>query len=94
MGKPRIFISYSSKNRVQAEAIHKSLEAVGAVWRDQTRLETNWSREIAFALADSDLLCLLWSADAATSKWVKHEWLTMARDSYNWRSATVIIPDF
>ena len=76
MGKPRIFISYSSKNRVQAEAIHKSLEAVGAVWRDQTRLETNWSREIAFALADSDLLCLLWSADAATSKWVKHEWLT------------------
>jgi WD40 repeat protein len=76
MATPRIFISYSSKDRVQAETIHKSLEAVGDVWRDRTRLETDWSREIAFALAKSDLLCLLWSADAATSKWVKHEWLT------------------
>ena len=77
MAKPKIFISYSSRDRAAAETIHKSLEATGfAVWRDQIRLETDWSREIAFALADSDLLCLLWSENSATSKWVKHEWLT------------------
>ncbi|MET0253765.1 MAG: toll/interleukin-1 receptor domain-containing protein [Terrimicrobiaceae bacterium] len=76
MAKPKNFISYSSKDRVQAETIHESLEAVGDVWRDQTRLETDWSREIALALVKSDLLCLLWSEDAASSKWVKHEWLT------------------
>jgi len=75
--KPRIFISYSSKNRKEAEAIHQHLESSHfEVWRDQTRLETDWSREIAEALAQCDLLCLIWSAYAEQSKWVKHEWLT------------------
>jgi hypothetical protein len=74
---PKVFISYSSKDRQSAETIHKNLDAAGFnVWRDQTRLETDWSREIALALAESDLLCLLWSENSATSRWVKHEWLT------------------
>ena len=77
MEKPRIFISYSSKDRATAEFIHQQLESSGFdVWRDKTRLETDWSREIAQALADSDVLCLLWSEYASQSKWVKHEWLT------------------
>ena len=83
-GKPKIFISYSSKDRCAAEIIHKNLEAAGfVVWRDQTRLETDWSREIAFALADSDLICLLWSEHSEKSKWVKNEWLT-ARALEKW----------
>jgi hypothetical protein len=77
MPRTKIFISYSSKDRPSAETIHKSLEAAGFdVWLDQTRLETDWSCEIAHNLADSVLLCLLWSENSATSKWVKHEWLT------------------
>ena len=78
MKKPRIFISYSSKDRTIVEKLHQRLLNIDNlyVWRDQERLETDWSREIAFALADSDVLCLMWSESAAASKWVKHEWLT------------------
>lgn len=77
MEKPSIFISYSSEDRDTAESIHKELESSGfSVWRDKTRLEIDWSREIAQALADSGVLCLLWGEHAAESKWVRHEWLT------------------
>lgn len=46
------------------------------MWRDETRIERDWSREIAAALAQSDLLCLIWTARAKDSRWVTHEWLT------------------
>jgi WD40 repeat protein len=73
----KIFISYSSIDRDAVAQIHSSLESAGMdVWRDQDRLETDWSREIAFALADADVLCLMWSENASNSKYVKHEWLT------------------
>lgn len=74
---PRIFISYSSKDVRYAQILERQLNDKGfTVWRDKTRLETDWSREIAFALVESDILCLIWSQHAALSKWVKHEWLT------------------
>lgn len=38
----------------------------------------DWSRAIAFALADGDVVRLMWSQHATASKWVKHEWLTAA----------------
>lgn len=77
MRKPSIFISYSSRDREQAETIHHHLDSFYfEVWRDQTRLEIDWSREIANALSQSDVLCLIWSEYAARSKWVRHEWLT------------------
>ena len=73
----RLFISYSSKDRAQAEALEGALEQHGhKVWRDKARLETDWSQEIALGLADAEAICLLWSASSAESKWVKHEWLT------------------
>jgi hypothetical protein len=76
MPKAKVFISYSSQDRVAAEAVHAALAGHFDVWRDQTPIETNWSREIAQALADADAVCLLWSAHSAKSNWVKHEWLT------------------
>ena len=80
MNKPRVFISYSSKDVDKAEVIHQKLEAAGLnVWRDKTRLVkvVDWSREIAESLAyRADVVCLLWSKNAETSKFVKHEWLT------------------
>ena len=77
MRNTQIFISYASANRKVAEQVESRLKAAGFdVWRDQTRLETDWSREIAQALAGSDIICLIWTAEAAHSKWVKHEWLT------------------
>lgn len=77
LNQPRVFISYSSLDVKVAEQVHASLEAEGfEVWRDKKRIEKDWSREIAFALADSDAVCLLWSEHAADSKYVSHEWLT------------------
>lgn len=73
----RVFISYSSKDLEVAEAVQAGLTNEGLdVWRDKSRLETDWSREIASALAKSDTLCLIWSADSSESSWVQHEWLT------------------
>ncbi len=64
----RVFISYSSKDRSTAEALHRTLEAAGIrIWRDQASLESNWSREIAEALAASDVVCVIWTAHAAQS---------------------------
>lgn len=75
--KVRIFISYSSKDEVIAEYLHEAIEKAGfEVWRDRTRLETDWSREIAFALTESDIICVIWSEYSNISSWVKHEWLT------------------
>jgi WD40 repeat protein len=74
---PKLFVSYSSANRIEAESIHAALELDGhEVWRDKTRLETDWSREIALGLAQSEAICLLWSEPAATSQWVRQEFLT------------------
>jgi len=33
----------------------------------------DWSREIAFALADCDVVCLIWSQHTAASKWAAPE---------------------
>jgi WD40 repeat protein len=75
--KIRVFISYSSKNRKQAKAVHKALEIGGfEVWRDERRIESDWSAEIAVALAQADLICLLWTNYSARSRWVKNEWST------------------
>lgn len=77
MEKRRVFISYSSKDSGIAAIVESRLEQAGlSVWRDKTRLEIDWSFEIAQELATSDLLCLLWSQHSAQSKWVQHEWLT------------------
>lgn len=79
MNDLRCFISYSSKDREIAEAAHRRLEHNGfVVWRDKTRLQigANWSRDIALGLANSDVVCLLWSQHSGASNWVRHEWLT------------------
>ena len=93
MSTHRIFISYSSKDRKIVEQVHNTLINNNNfdIWRDQTRLETDWSREIAFSLSDSDVLFLMWSKNAATSKWVKHEWLT-AR-ALEKRIIPIVFPD-
>src|SRR5215470_1290723 len=74
---PCIFISYSSTDLETARAIHVKLASQFVVWRDEERVEADWSRDIALALARrADAICLVWSAGSTKSKWVKHEWLT------------------
>lgn len=73
----RVFISYSSKGRAFAEQIEQALASADIeTWRDKSRIEKDWSREIAVALSASSHACLVWSTNAAASTWVSHEWMT------------------
>lgn len=75
----KIFISYSRKDIKAAEKIEQNLQENGfATWRDVRDIDPGvyWSRETAKSLAGSDILVLLWSRHAATSRTVQHEWLT------------------
>lgn len=77
MPKPSIFISYSSRDRDWAKRLEQALQQAGyQTWRDETRIDTDWSAEVAQALARQDVVCLLWTANARDSNWVQHEWLT------------------
>jgi hypothetical protein len=77
MHKPSIFISYSSSDQDSAVRLERTLVQAGyATWRDQTQIDTNWSVQVAQALSDQDVVCLLWSQKAKDSRWVEHEWLT------------------
>ena len=72
-----VFISYSSVDRPTAVKLEEALKQAGyATWRDESRIDTDWSIEVAQALSSRDVLCLLWSANAKASQWVQHEWLT------------------
>jgi hypothetical protein len=72
-----IFISYSSKDVKIAKSIQKYLEHDGFdVWRDKSRIETDWSKDIACALSRQDVALILWSEDSSNSQWVKNEWIT------------------
>ncbi len=75
--KCQLFLSYSSKDKEISDVVYGKLRLEGFdVWRDQERLETDWSKEIASALAGIDILILLWSKYAKQSNIVKNEWLT------------------
>jgi len=73
-----VFISYSSRDVHEAETLESLLRgAEFDVWRDKRNLETDWSAEIARALAErAYAICLVWSKNAAESQWVRNEWLT------------------
>lgn len=71
-----IFISYSSKDVKIAEEIENHLSSGYVVWRDKRSIETDWSKEIAYALSKSDMILLIWTKNAAESKYVKNEWMT------------------
>jgi len=57
-----IFISYSFKDVKIAESIQEYLEHDGFdVWRDKSKIRTDWSKEIAGALSRQDVILLIWS---------------------------------
>jgi hypothetical protein len=70
-----IFISYSRKDALWAEAIHEQLAKHLTVYRDTDRLNAgdDWQGELDEALAASRHLVLLWSEDARKSTPVNDE---------------------
>jgi WD40 repeat protein len=72
-----VFLSYSRRDAATAAGLEHALHELGVeTWRDVSRIEADWSREIATALASSRLCCLIWSEHAVASGWVRNEWNT------------------
>jgi hypothetical protein len=57
----KVFISYSSKDASLAKQIQQHLEAANfSLSRDERSIETDWSHEIALAIADKvDAICMI-----------------------------------
>jgi tetratricopeptide (TPR) repeat protein len=77
-----IFISHSHSDRHAATDLQKTIEAHGAkTYFDQDRIGPgdHLPEKIRDLIDSCDTFFLIWSAEAASSAWVKHEW-NMAYD--------------
>lgn len=80
--KPRIFISYSSKDQEIADQLFGQLRQSGhPVWlnTDSIPKGEHWYDEMVKGLGETDLLILVVSHDAIASKWVTEEWKTFLK---------------
>ena len=73
------FISHSSADRSVAVRLEKALEADGlSVWLDDSEIRYGvlLGSQLRDSIRDAKVMILLWSSDAAASRWVVTEWLT------------------
>src|SRR5215472_14862926 len=78
-GNVDAFISHSSANQSVASKLEKALEAAGLqVWLDDSEITIGvlLGKELQDSIRASRVLILLWSSHAASSRWVRSEWLT------------------
>ena len=72
---PSIFLSYSARDRAQAQRVAEALEARGwAVWWDR-KIDPGqtFDQTIADALHAAGAVVVLWSAHSVVSEWVREE---------------------
>ena len=77
--RPRLFISYSSKDQEFVDQLSGQLKNSGHhVWLNTESIPKGemWHDELVKGLSETDILLLILSPDAVTSKWVKEEWKT------------------
>lgn len=80
--KPRIFISYSSKDQQFVDELYLKLKQSGQpVWLNTESIPKgeHWHDEMSKGLRETDLLILVVSEDAIASKWVREEWKTFLK---------------
>ena len=80
--KPRIFISYSSKDQQFVDKLYLQLKQSGQpVWLNTESIPKgeHWYDEMSKGLRETDLLILVVSEDAIASKWVNEEWKTFLK---------------
>jgi hypothetical protein len=73
------FISHSSADRSVAVRLEKALEAEGlSVWLDDSEIRYGvlLGEQLRDSIRDAKAMILLWSSNAAASRWVNSEWLT------------------
>lgn len=76
---PKVFISYARADLNYAQALEQVLHAdTVEVWRDQHSLYGGelWPKKIGEAIADCEVVLLLWSEHSAASHFVEFEWTT------------------
>ncbi len=74
---PKVFLSYAGEQKAIAQRLESELtERNLKVWRDKTNLHAGerWPKALGDAIANSDGLILLWSAQAEQSDFVELEW--------------------
>ena len=71
----KLFLSYAREDAAKARQLTRLLEAdLHAVWWDDSiKGGESFSREIEQALADSDVVLVLWSSTSVNSSWVRDE---------------------
>lgn len=77
--KPRVFISYSSKDQQFVDQLTIRLkESSQRVWLNTESIPKaeHWHDEMVTGLRETDILVLVLSADSIASKWVREEWKT------------------
>jgi len=75
--KPRIFISYSSKDQQFVDQLYLQLNQSGyPAWLNTESIPKgdHWHDEMTKGLSETNLLILVVSEDAIASKWVREEW--------------------
>lgn len=80
--KPRVFISYSSKDQKIADQVFLQLNQSGhPVWLNTQSIPKgeHWYDEMVKGLRETDLLILIVSENAVASKWVTEEWKTFMK---------------
>lgn len=80
--KPRIFVSYSSKDQTFVDAMFDRLKSSGHYsWLNTESIPKGeqWLEEMRRGLQETDLLILVVSPDSMKSKWVKEEWKTFLK---------------
>jgi TIR domain/Domain of unknown function (DUF4062) len=77
--KPRVFISYSSKDKKLVDQLFVQFKQSGhAVWLNTESIPKGerWHDEMVKGLGETDLLILVVSKDSMASRWVTEEWKT------------------
>lgn len=80
--KPRIFVSYSSKDQQFVDELSARLKESGErVWLNTESIPkaAQWHDELVSGLGETDLLILVLSKDSIASKWVREEWKTFQK---------------
>ena len=75
--KPRIFVSYSSKDQVFVDQLFARLKESGYfAWLNTESITKgfHWHEEMMKGLGETDILLLVVSPDSIASNWVKQEW--------------------
>jgi len=76
---PRVFLSYTRADLDLVHPLEQALAAQGvSIWRDQHSIYggEQWPKAIGEAIAATDAIILVWSANSAQSHFIEFEWTT------------------